>query len=388
MSVYKRAGQSEYSYDFVYRRQRFSGSTGQTTRREAEKFLEREKERTKTLFKDANKPLTLATACAQHWNEVGQHLQNGKDNTRAYDWLMSQIGPDTLLCDISDAVVARAVAKRRGDMVKRVTRTLAPVQKPNAKQKKYVVQHYEVAVSPATVNRTVTVPLRTLLKRARKVWKQSVQDIEWKQHLLKEPQERTREASEAEEATLMAEVRGDYEPALRFAILSGCRRAEIVGLEWSSVDFFNQEFTVLGKGNKRRTIPMDDDIYELLWSLKNDHPTSVFSYVCRRPRQGQIKGDRYPLTMEGFKTQWRRTRGRAGIENYRFHDNRHTAATRLVRSTGNIKLAQQLLGHSEIATTSRYSHVTKDDLRAGLKASRLKKPKAPKTEKKDADGTS
>jgi integrase len=127
--------------------------------------------------------------------------------------------------------------------------------------------------------------------------------------LPEEPQERVREATAEEEATFMAAIRGDYAPALRFAILSGCRRAEIVGLEWKDVDFFNREFRVTGKGDKTRTVPMTAAIFALLWDLKDHHKTAVFTYVVKRPREGLTKGRREPISMEGFKTEWRRTKG-------------------------------------------------------------------------------
>lgn len=339
MSVYKRPGQTVYSYDFRYRRQRFSGATGCTSKREAERFEEAERQRVKALQFDSTKPLAFKAAAAQYWNEVDQHHVNSGETLRHLDWLERQIGGSTPIGDISDATIARAVAKRRGE-----------------------------SVSPATVNRSVCEPMRAILRRARRTWKQSIQDIEWKDHFLKEPQERVREASADEETRLIAAMRGDYAPALRFALLSGCRRAEIVGLRWRDVDFFNREFTVVGKGDKRRTIPMTGAIHDLLWSLKDHHKDAVFTYVVKRPREGMRKGERSPITMEGFKTEWRRTLNRANVENFRFHDSRHTAATRLVRATGNLKMAQQLLGHSEIATTSRYAHVTKGDLRAGMEA--------------------
>lgn len=339
MSVYKRAGEQEYSFDFRYRRQRFSGSTGCTSRREAEKVEEAERARVRSRQFDASKPLPFKAASAQYWTEVGQHHQNSDDTLRSLEWLQDQIGAGTLIADISDATVARAVAKRRSERV-----------------------------SNATVNRTVTQPLRAVLRRARRTWKQSVQEIDWTSHMLEEAQERVREASPGEEVALSAAVRPDYAPALRFAILTGCRRMEIVGLSWPRVDFFNREFTVTGKRGKSRVVPMTKEVYALLWSLKDHHPTAVFTHIVHRPRPGQVKNTRVPITKEGFKTEWRRTRGRSKVTDFRFHDTRHTAATRLVRATGNLKMAQKLLGHTELATTSRYSHVTKDDLRAGLEA--------------------
>jgi len=55
------------------------------------------------------------------------------------------------------------------------------------------------------------------------------------------------------------------------------------------------------------------------------------------------------------------------VENFRFHDTRHTAATRVLRAS-NLKVAQRLLGHADIATTTKYAHALDDDIRAALNA--------------------
>jgi integrase len=339
MSVYKRQGDTYYSYDFRYKRQRFSGSTNCTTKREAEQVEKAERGRLKASQVDTAKPMSVKDGSALYWEQVGKHHQNDGDTLRALDWLVENIGGNKMLSAIDDAEIARLVAKRRGDMV-----------------------------SNATVNRSVTEPLRAILLRARETWGQSVKRIQWKKYLLKEPQERVREASKDEEAKILSKIRGDYASALRFALLTGCRRAEIVSLVWQNVDFFNREIRVTGKGDRSRTVPMTKAIYSLLWELRAHHKTAVFTYVVKRPRKGATKGEREPITMEGFKTEWRRTKGRTKISDFRFHDTRHTAATRLVRATGNLKQAQRLLGHVDIKTTTKYAHVTTDDLRAGMEA--------------------
>jgi site-specific recombinase XerC len=49
-----------------------------------------------------------------------------------------------------------------------------------------------------------------------------------------------------------------------------------------------------------------------------------------------------------------------------FHDNRHTTATRIVRKTGNLRIAKELLRHEDISTTMKYAHVTNDDVMAAM----------------------
>ncbi|WP_246259218.1 tyrosine-type recombinase/integrase [Chelativorans oligotrophicus] len=364
MSVYKRPGSEFYSYDFRCRGHRFSGSTSCTTKREAEAYEKDLKRQVRAQTADMSAPMTFITASTLWWEQKGQFRGDSVDQERYLAWLQDFIGRKTLIADISDSEIARAVAKRRGE----------PVEFRNKNGKLTKPPHLP---SNATVNRAVCEPMRAILNRARKIWKQKVQDIEWKDHFLEESQERVREATPGEESTALAKMRDDYEPALRFAFLSGCRRAEIVGLQWSKVNFFSREFTVTGKGDRSRTLPMTEPIFALLWELKDHHPEYVFTYICRRPRKGQVKGKRYPITIEGFKTAWRRGRKRAGLVDFKFHDTRHTAATRLMRATGNLKLAQKLLGHTEIATTSRYAHVTKDDLRAGMDAAHAGYQQAP-----------
>ena len=75
-------------------------------------------------------------------------------------------------------------------------------------------------------------------------------------------------------------------------------------------------------------------------------------------------GERYPFTKSGWRKQWSRALKAAGIEDFRFHDLRHTAATRTLRASGNMKAVQKMLGHSDITTTARYAHVMVDDVRA------------------------
>jgi integrase len=348
MSVFKRPGQAVYSYDFQFRGRRFSGSTGSSEKRKAERFEQEERERLKQSEVDAAGPVTFQVAIARYWNEVGQHHRNAVDTDRAIEWLETYVGPKTPIADINDGMVAKLVARRRGQQNALKAGSL---------------------VSAATVNRSVCEPLRAILRRASKVWKLKVEDIDWKTHILREPQERVREASQVEESRLLETIRGDYAPALKFALLTGARRLEIVTLEWTAVDLINRTIRIRGKGDRLRTIPMTKAVFELLWSLKNDHPLAVFTYMAKKTRDGRCRGTRYPITEAGFKTAWRRCKETAGVSDFRFHDTRHTAATRLVRATGNIRLAQRLLGHSDIATTTRYAHVTQDDLLLGMEAS-------------------
>jgi integrase len=87
--------------------------------------------------------------------------------------------------------------------------------------------------------------------------------------------------------------------------------------------------------------------------------------IIRRKRYKFVKGERYPMTKDGIRRIWNDVRKRAGLtgaDRFRFHDFRHDLATKVLRDTGNLKLAAELLDHADIATVSKtYAHVTQAD---------------------------
>ena len=352
MSVYKPKGSRFFIYDFERGGRRFSGSTKCTERRAAERAEEGlilEAERKANLARQAiaqargEEPMTVAMAAARFFNEVGQHHAAPKtterDLNRAVDWF----GPGKCLQHVTDEEVSRWVAERRGERV---------VGRENL-------------VSPATVNRTTIDTLRKVFGRARRTWKLRLDnEPEWFKHRLKERGEMVREFRQDDEARLVQALPAGYRDLWRFALASGQRLAECF-LDWSQVDEASRIITVRKKGGKLHVFPLSRDMLAILSAQLVDRKGPVFHYICRRASKDRV-GQLYPVTYEGMKTVWRRTARKLGIA-LRFHDTRHTTATRLLRRTGNLKMVQQLLGHADIKTTSRfYAHVMVDDLRQAL----------------------
>lgn len=354
MSVFKRPKAKHFSYDFQVGGQRFSGSTYKTSEREAkreEQRLKREAQVELTLH-GSKSTMTFERAALRYLEEVGQHHKNALTTLTDVERLVARIGPTTNLSEIGNDLVARVVAQRRADL--RAVGRNRDDQRP---------------VSAATVNRSTTELLRKILRRAELIWEVAVQRISWREHILSEPKERVREASRAEEDSLFEHLSEGYDVACHFALVTGCRLAEIIGLTWDRVDFHERTVTIIGKGDNVRTIPMPWALVEMLKAQIGHHPLYVFTYVARRTdaRKRLVKGRRYRLSYAGLKVAFRRTVAKAAVLNLRFHDLRHTAATRTLRKS-NLRVVQHLLGHADVATTAKYAHAQAEDIRAALDA--------------------
>ena len=367
MSVFRIKNSPVYHYEFRLEGHRFRGTTETANRREAENVERRRREDAKRQLAAAkaspNVSLRFDDVVGRYWQEVGQHLAGeGADNCfRDLGRLVDYFGPDKLLTDIDNDDIARLVAWRRGQRVARYRKVRG----------RMVRDDDAPLVAPATVNRSTTGVLKKLCMRARNVWGvQFSRWPNWREHFLTEPIERVRELHEGEEERIIGAARNDYAPLIEFARMTGLRSNEVRTLEWSHVNWGTKQIIRLGKGRKRVVTPITDEVRELLFPLQGHHERYVFTYVCQRRRGKElIRGQRYPVTKEGLKTAWRRLRKTAGVDGeggFRFHDFRHDLATKTLRETGNMKLVQKMLNHSNLTTTAKYAHVIDDEVAAAL----------------------
>ena len=358
MSVFQRKDSAKgiYSYEFVRSGHRFSGSTGKTRKTDAEKY-ERDLINKVEAELKANggvlaNELTLEAGCARRLADVGNTRPDRSRGLKNYAWLLDQLGFSTKLRDIDENRIAAMIAVRQSHSDRRIK---------NGESRQ---------IGPATVNATAIGPTQHVIVRARDTWKVRVAPVRWSRLRLKEPQERIREATLSEENALLAKVARGYDTATRFLFQTGLRRKEIIGLTWPDVDWFNRRISVLGKGNKRRFVPLSKKAFAILLQVKDQHVEYVFTFEAkfsRRTKYGMVqeKGKRYPLTHEGFSSAMERAVKKANLSDFHMHDIRHTTASRVVRGS-NLKVAQRLLGHSDIRTTMRYVHAHDDDVRNAL----------------------
>jgi integrase len=129
------------------------------------------------------------------------------------------------------------------------------------------------------------------------------------------------------------------------ALLTGMRRGELLDLKWENVDFRNRFIRVVrSKNNRMRKVPMNSVLYEELKKLRRNGSEYVFT---------QMDSNK-PLSC--VRSAFERACKASGIRGLRFHDLRHTFATNLVLSGIDLVTVKEILGHSDIAMTVRYSH--------------------------------
>ncbi|MGC2853911.1 site-specific integrase [Novispirillum sp. DQ9] len=356
MSLYKPKGSSFWHYDFVLRGRRFHGSTKTESRADAREVeaAEREKARRTMVLGEApaRPPMSIDLAFGRYYQEVSHRLVVADDDFRAMARLKDMLGAGTLLSELTDDVLARFVSRRRG----------------------MKARNKDTLVSAATVNRDVEL-LRRIWRRAEKVWRVDVgQPPDWGAHLLKEPKERVRELSVDEETRLFKALREDFQPLVYVAMRLGVRFAGLTTLTWKAVNLQAGTMTVTLKGGGKSTKRLPSDVVAVLANQQDRHPIYVFTYVCQKTRGNRKKGERYPFSANGWRKAWADALAAAKIEDLKFHDLRHTAATRVLRATGNLKLVQRLLDHTTIAATVRYAHVDDDDILAALEATSRRIP--------------
>jgi excisionase family DNA binding protein len=153
--------------------------------------------------------------------------------------------------------------------------------------------------------------------------------------------------SPEEEERLLAAAPGHLRSILIIALNTGMRWGEIVGLEWKRVDLRAQLIHVVkAKSGKPRFININDPLMQELTRLKagaNGSPHVL-------PNEGT--GKPYACLYRCFAKACKA----AGITGLRFHDLRHTFATRLIQGGVDIETVRSLLGHHSIIMTQRYTH--------------------------------
>lgn len=145
---------------------------------------------------------------------------------------------------------------------------------------------------------------------------------------------------------------------------AGVRVGELAGVDVDDVDLGQRVVRVLGKGSKERMVPFGVPAGRAVRRWLDDGRPAL---VTARTGPALLVGDRGGRWgQRQVREAVHRLARAAGVEDVAPHDLRHSAATHLLAGGSDLRSVQEILGHSSLATTQRYTHVTAERLRSSF----------------------
>jgi len=217
---------------------------------------------------------------------------------------------------------------------------------------KYKLERRVAGVSDATINRELAC-LKTLYAKAIE-WQKAEANPAGKVKKFRERPLKERILRPEENNKLLETSSPELKPVLILALNTGMRKAEILNLRWDAVNFSKGFIHIEdSKSGRSRDIPLNGLAFEALKEIS---------------RKGEFvfTNDETKNHTQDVKTAFKGACRRAGIKGLRFHDLRHTAASRMIEAGVDLVTVSKILGHASIQMTMRYAHPTAESMRRAV----------------------
>ncbi len=207
----------------------------------------------------------------------------------------------------------------------------------------------EDGISNARCNRYLAVLRATLRAAHNRKWILRVPTFK----LYSEPKERVRWLDDDEVSRLMDACPQKWRGMVRLSLMTGLRQSNVRAMRWEWVDLERATLTIPGeffKNGKDFAIPLTGEAVNVIRENVGIHPEFVFS------QDGNVMPSISSRT-------WKNTLAKAGIENFRWHDLRHTWASRMAQAGVPTQALQKLGGWQSMAMVNKYAHHNVESLR-------------------------
>lgn len=207
----------------------------------------------------------------------------------------------------------------------------------------------KVEASSSTANRYLAL-IRAILRASRDEWRW----VHWIPPIkfFPEPEHRVRWLKPQEARRLIAELPPHLAAMAIFSVATGLRQSNVTGLQWGQIDISRRVAWVAASDSKSRrsfAVPLNNTALEVLKKQKGQHKTHVFIYSGK------------PVS-RCSTAAWSKAKDRAKIEDFRWHDWRHTWASWHVQSGTSLYELQELGGWKTLDMVLRYAHLAGDQL--------------------------
>ncbi|WP_246562465.1 tyrosine-type recombinase/integrase [Rickettsiella endosymbiont of Dermanyssus gallinae] len=266
------------------------------------------------------KPEKLWQEAVVKWLKVSAHKRSLKNDIQQLNWVEPHL-KNKKLSEITSEMIEEIAEKKE-----------------------------KTEVSAATVNRLLAL-LRSILRKAEQEWKWIDKAPEVSMRY--EGEERERWLTKEEAKKLLQELPTHLADLAAFSLATGLRQANVLRLRWKNVNLDERHASIPAKESKSKVsiaVPLNSDAISILRKQLFKHDEFVFTYKGNPIRQCNTKA-------------WRKALKRVGIEDFRWHDLRHTWASWHVQNGTSLYDLQKLGGWSSLDMVGRYAHLSSSHLR-------------------------
>ena len=269
----------------------------------------------------------------------------GKEYARQLEWWRTHLG-DLTLNNLSSARISELRDQLANGTVKWGT---------NLKEKKTDKR------SHATVNRYLAA-LSSAFGIAVKEWQWIDENPMRRVSKLKEPRGRVRYLTDEERERLLAACKDSVNPHLYMAVVlalsTGARQQEVWGLRWSEVNLERGLITFTEtKNDELRSVPLENLAHELL--LEHSKIKKIDSDLV-------FPSKKNPKVRHDFRDPWNKALVVAEVEDFRWHDLRHSCASYLAMNGVSMRSIAEILGHKTLSMVQRYTHLSTEHLKEAV----------------------
>ncbi len=357
MSIFRR-GEIWYASYSLPGGKRIKESLGTADKRQAQELHDKRKAELWRVDRLGDLPdVTFEEACLRWIEEKSDKKSLDTDKGRMGFWLEQFEG--VRLKDITEARIYSAVSRMHNRSHLEIWKAkVAAARKKGNPEPEYVAK----PVTTSTKAKHLAL-MKAILRAAERDWK-------WleKAPVIKIPavrNKRVRWLEKDEAKRLIDECPEPLKSVVKFALATGLRRSNIINLEWQQIDMQRRVAWVNpedSKSNRAIGVALNDTACKVLRDQIGNHNKFVFVHTKagRRPDGSVTPAVRKMRVDDG--RAWKSACKRAGIEDFRFHDLRHTWASWLIQSGVPLSVLQEMGGWESIEMVRRYAHLAPNHL--------------------------